>query len=114
MNDRFQDSKRHSLEAGDCLFLAASVNAGDELLLFQPDRIKPESYSILERVLLLGEMTRGEAEQVSELKERTSRQVLSNLVEDGILGSATPKGPVSLRFPSRAVDILFPRLFTDG
>ena len=76
--------------------------------------MKPESFLILERVLLLGEMPRGEAERVSGLKERTARQVLSSLVEDGILGSATPKGPVSLRFPSRAVDILFPRLFTDG
>jgi Fic family protein len=76
--------------------------------------MKPESYPILERVLLLGDMPRGEAERVTGLKERTARQVLSNLVEDGILGSATPKGPVSLRFPNRAVDILFPRLFTDG
>ena len=76
--------------------------------------IKPESFLILERVLLLGEMPRGEAERVTGLKERTARQVLSNLVEDGILGSATPKGQVSLRFPSRTVDILFPRLFTDG
>jgi len=37
--------------------------------------------------------------------------VLSALVADGILESTTPKGPVSLRFPHHAVEILFPRLF---
>ncbi len=76
--------------------------------------MKPESYPILERVLLLGEMPRGEAERVSGLKERTARQVLSGLVEDGVLGSATPKSPVSLRFPSNTVEILFPRLFAEA
>ena len=76
--------------------------------------MKPESYPILERVLLLGEMPRGEADRVSGLKERTARQVLSGLVEDGVLGSATPKSPVSLRFPSNTVEILFPRLFAEA
>jgi len=76
--------------------------------------MKTESYPILERVLLLGEMPRGEAERVSGLKERTARQVLSGLVEDGVLGSTTPKSPVSLRFPSNTVEILFPRLFAEA
>jgi hypothetical protein len=40
--------------------------------------------------------------------------VLASLVEQGILGSDTPKGSVSLRFPSDAVDLLFPRLFAEG
>jgi len=40
--------------------------------------------------------------------------VLASLVEQGILGSETPKGPVSLRFPSDAVELLFPRLFAEG
>jgi hypothetical protein len=47
-------------------------------------------------------------------KERSARMVLSSLVKDGILGSGTPKGPVSLRFPSHSIDILFPRLFVEG
>jgi hypothetical protein len=33
--------------------------------------------------------------------------------DTGLLGSATPKGPVSLRFPSEALDMLFPRLFPE-
>ncbi len=84
----------------------------DRLKLYVESRpLRPEAFLILERVLLLGEMPRGESERVTGLKERTARMVLASLIEDGILGSATPKGPVSLRFPSRAVEILFPRLF---
>lgn len=48
------------------------------------------------------------------LKERTARDLLASLVEDGILGSDTPKGPVSLRFPMKAVEVLFPRLFPEA
>ena len=40
--------------------------------------------------------------------------VLSSLVQQGILGSETPKGPVSLRFPSDAVEILFPLYLPKG
>ena len=76
--------------------------------------LKPEAFHILERVLLQGEMPRGEAERITGLKERNARMVLAGLVEHGILGSATPKGPVSLRFPNRTVEILFPRLFTES
>jgi Fic family protein len=75
--------------------------------------LKHEAFHILERVLLQGEMPRGEAERITGLRERSARQVLASLIELGILGSATPKGPVSLRFPADAVDILFPRFFAE-
>lgn len=74
---------------------------------------RPEVLPILEHLLLRGELARGEAGRVTGLRERTARTVLSALVADGILGSATPKGPVSLRFPLHAVETLFPRLFPE-
>jgi hypothetical protein len=74
-------------------------------------QMKPEAFHILERVLVMGEMPRGDADRVSGLKERSARIVLADLVNDGIL---TPKGPVSLRFTSDAVEILFPRLFAES
>jgi hypothetical protein len=49
---------------------------------------------------------------VTGLKERGARDLLGALVADGILASDTPKGPVSLRFPLDAVDMLFPALFS--
>ncbi len=76
-------------------------------------QLKTQAFLILERVLLQGEMPRGEAERITGLKERGARMVLASLIEQGILGSDTPKGAVSLRFPSDAVDLLFPRLFAE-
>lgn len=75
---------------------------------------KPEAVYILEELVLRGEMPRGEAARITGLGERTARNVLADLVLDGIVSSDTPKSPVSLRFPVHAVDILFPRLFPEA
>jgi Fic family protein len=88
--------------------------AGRLKLYVERADLKPEAFHILERVLLQGEMPRGEAERVTGLKERSARMLLAALLENGILGSKTPKGPVSLRFPGDAVEILFPRLFAES
>lgn len=74
-------------------------------------RHRPEAFYLLEYALLRGEMVRGDAARVSGLKERTAREVLSGLVDAGILASEAPKGPVSLRFPVAAAEDLFPALF---
>lgn len=78
------------------------------------DSLRSESIGIIEEVLLRGEMARGDAERATGLKERAARMALSALVEDGLLCSSSPKGPVSLRFPAHAVDTLFPRLFPEA
>jgi Fic family protein len=62
-------------------------------------------------LLLRGSMPRGDAGLVTETPERTARQTLSRLIDAGLVGSVTPKGPVSLRFTSESADVLFPRLF---
>ena len=49
-------------------------------------QLKPQAFHILERVLLQGDMTRGEAERITGLKERGARLVLANLIEKGIFG----------------------------
>jgi Fic family protein len=74
---------------------------------------RPEAATLLETVLVLGEVPRGDAPRLAALKERSGRQMLSAMTADGILGSDTPKGPVSLRFPIRAVERLFPQLFAE-
>ncbi len=72
------------------------------------DGLRIEAARILDEILLRGEMARGDAERISGLKERTARALLGALVTDGILGSDTPKGPVSLRFPVHSVESLPP------
>jgi Fic family protein len=73
--------------------------------------LKAEASPLLEQTLQRGELPRGDAGRVTGLKERSARDLLAALVSDGILGSDTPKGAVSLRFPLHAVEILFPSLF---
>jgi Fic family protein len=75
--------------------------------------LKHEAFLLLEQTLQRGELPRGEADRVTGLRERTARDLLASLVSDGILGSDTPKGPVSLRFPLDAIEILFPSLFPE-
>lgn len=86
----------------------------DRLKLYVRRReMKPEAFALLEQVLQRGELPRGEAARVTGLRERSARDLLGALVDDGILGSDTPKGPVSLRFPLDAIEVLFPSLFPE-
>lgn len=72
---------------------------------------RSEAAVLLTETLRRGEIPRGDAQPITGLKERTSRDLLAKLVAEGMLGSETTKGPVSLRFPVKALDVLFPQLF---
>ena len=87
--------------------LAARLRA----LVAQDRRLKPEASRLLEETLMRGEVERGEASRITGLPERSARRVLTDLTEAGLLASGTPKGPVSLRFPSHSLEVLFPRLY---
>lgn len=78
------------------------------------DNLKEESARLLEEALMRGSFERGEAPRIAGLPERTARRVLNDLVETGLLASETAKGPVSLRFPADALEILFPKLFPES
>jgi Fic family protein len=73
--------------------------------------LKPEAARLLDETLVRGEIDRGEASRITGLPERSARRVLNDLVKEGMLASATPKGPVSLRFPAHSLEVLFPRLY---
>ena len=66
---------------------------------------------MLTEVLVRGEVERGEASRITGLPERSARRVLNDVIAQGLLASATPKGPVSLRFPVHSLDTLSPRLY---
>lgn len=69
-----------------------------------------ESFRLIDALLVRGEIPRGECPVIMGMKERSARKNLRSLTDFGILGSDTPKGPVSLRFPPRTVPLLFPLL----
>lgn len=75
------------------------------------DHLKPESVKLLEEALIRGQFERGEASRITGLPERTARRALNAVAQEGLLASETPKGPVSLRFPAAALEVLFPRLY---
>lgn len=77
------------------------------------ESLKPEAHRLLTEALVRGAFERGEASRITGLPERTARRVLNDLTSLGLLASATPKGPVSLRFPADMLDILFPRLYPE-
>lgn len=78
------------------------------------DTLKPEASRLLEEALIRGEFQRGEIARITGLPERSARRILNDLTAVGLLASDTPKGPVSLRFPADALDVLFPRLFPES
>lgn len=80
-------------------------------LVERSEMLKPEAARLLEEALIRGEFERGEASRITGLPERTARRVLNDTVAAGLLASATPKGPVSLRFPQTTLEILFPKLY---
>ena len=80
----------------------------------QSKTLKPEALRLLEEALMRGEYDRGEAARITGLPERSARRVLNDVVAEGLLASATQKGPVSLRFPTDSLEILFPRLYVQA
>lgn len=76
--------------------------------------LPPGAAPLLVQILRRGEVPRGDAPAIVGLKDRAARGLLAKLLEDGIVASDTPKGPVSLRFPADAVEVLFPSLFPSG
>jgi len=83
-------------------------------LFVTSEGLNPHSMGILEEVVIRGEMPRGDAPRATGLPERTARMVLSALIDTGVLASATPKGPVSLRFPVHVAEVVFPKLYGEA
>jgi Fic family protein len=73
--------------------------------------LKPEAARLLEEALGRGQFERGEISRITGLPDRSARRILNEVTKAGLLASETAKGPVSLRFPVDALEIIFPRLF---
>jgi hypothetical protein len=68
--------------------------------------LKPEATRFLEEVLVRGQFERGESARIAGLPDRPARRILADAQKAGLLGSEMPKGPVSRRFPTDALDAL--------
>lgn len=97
----------------DELFDLDNLSGRLKRLIGRSETLKPEAAFLLDEALIRGEFERGAAPRITGLPERTARRVLGDVVDAGLLASETPKGPVSLRFPADALEILFPRLYPE-
>jgi Fic family protein len=93
------------------LFDISALDQRLRLLVAQAPGLKPQADRLLTEALIRGAIERGEASRITGLPERSARRVLNDLAARGLLASSQPKGPLSLRFPTDTLDVLFPKLF---
>ena len=74
-------------------------------------KLRAEASILLEQLLARGEIERSDVSNIVRMADRSARRVVSELGDIGLIGSATPKGPIFLRFTPADADLLFPRLF---
>lgn len=74
-------------------------------------RLPKGTFPLLREALLVGEFERGKAATITGYSERMARNVMSKLLERGLLVSSSPKGPVRLGFPLAVVERWFPSLY---
>jgi Fic family protein len=74
-------------------------------------RLPKGTFPLLREALLAGKFERGMAAPLTGYGERMARNVVSKLVEYGLLISSSPKGPLRLGFPLTVVERWFPSLY---
>lgn len=74
-------------------------------------KIHSEAEPVLRTLLERGEISRGEVSRIAGIAPRTASILIRRLIEDGIVGSPSSKGPLRLRFDTRKAEVLFPNLF---
>ena len=98
--------------------------------LVQPDRLRhrllswaaeevavgtllPKSELVLEALLYRGSLPRGDVQNLIGLGERQARRVVSALIKQKVLTSASQRAPLFLTFPPRLAPRWMPGLFPD-
>ena len=74
-------------------------------------RLPRGSLALLREAFLAGELDRGRAADLTGYRERRGRQILSTLIDRGLLVSSGPRAPVRLGFPLDVLERWFPRLY---
>jgi Fic family protein len=75
---------------------------------------RPQAARALHHVLLAGPTARGEFVTMTGMPERSASRVLAQLLEDRLLVSDSPRGPVTFNFPLDALPVLLPGLYPEA
>ncbi len=73
--------------------------------------LRAEVIPVLREVAIEGEIARGEVFRLIGMSERSGRDILGSLLEEGLLVSDSPRGLVRLGFPAHAAGYWFPELY---
>jgi Fic family protein len=73
--------------------------------------LRAEVTPVLREVAIEGEIARGEVFRLIGMSERSGRDILGSLLEEGLLVSDSARGPVRLGFPTHAAGYWFPDLY---
>ncbi len=73
--------------------------------------VHPQVAELLKTTAIRGEITRGEAFRLIQMSERTGRNILKGLLEEGLLTSPSEKGLIRLGFPAHVASYWFPGLY---
>ena len=76
--------------------------------------IRAEAILPLYHLFAAGPLTRKEFTQMTSLGERTARSLISKLLQDGLLVSTSPSGPVHWGLPIDTLMFLFPGLYPEA
>lgn len=71
------------------------------------------AFPLVREALHMGQVERGVAHELLGVGERQGRNIVSQLIERGLLQSEGPRAPLRLAFPSSVVDAWFPRLYPE-
>ncbi|MHB1084288.1 MAG: Fic family protein [Thiobacillus sp.] len=80
----------------------------------QDKGIREEAVLPLYHLFLAGPTSRGEFQQMTGLKERTARALLSRLIETGLVASDGHVAPLRFAFPLDALQFLLPDLYPEA
>jgi hypothetical protein len=69
--------------------------------------LRREVIPVLREVAIKGEIARGEVFRLIGMSERSGRDILNNLLEEGLVVSDSARGPVRLGFPTHAAGYWF-------
>jgi Fic family protein len=76
--------------------------------------LNPNVAILLKSLAVKGEITRGEAFGIIGMSERTGRNILKELLNEGLLVSNSEREPVRLGFPATVANYWFPNLYPDS
>ncbi len=74
---------------------------------------REQAAAVLREGLIVDAIERGRVSQLAGVSDTTARGLIHLLVNEGLMTSTTPKGPLRLVFDSKVLETYFPKLYQD-